>query len=139
VAYRQPNDLSRCVHDTIAAVELACRHGGRRAVVLGHSFGGAVAVQAGMVLGGHCAGIVTLATQSAGCEDAGTLGADVPVLLLHGARDSILPPDASFMVRMLIGHGEVEILPDTDHLMTEAADHLRDRLGTWIPEHLAAG
>ena len=79
---------------------------------------------------------MTLATQSAGCEDAGALADDVPVLLLHGDRDSILPPDTSFIVRMLIGHGEVEILPGTGHLMTEAADHLRDRLGTWIPDHL---
>jgi dienelactone hydrolase len=138
VGYRKPNDLVRCVHDVAAAADLASRAGGRRFVTIGHSFGGAVAVQGGMVLGGHCAGIVTLATQSAGCEDAGTLDEHVPVLLLHGDRDEILPPDTSFMVRMLIGHGDVEILPGTGHLMTEAAHHLRDRLGTWIPEHLAA-
>jgi alpha/beta superfamily hydrolase len=139
VGYRKPNDLVRCVHDLAAAADLASRAGGRRFVTIGHSFGGAVAVQAGMVLGAHCAGVVTLATQSAGCEDAGALPDDVPVLLLHGARDSILPPDSSFMVRMLIGHGEVEILPETDHLMTEAADHLRARLGTWIRAALADG
>ncbi len=37
---------------------------------VGHSFGGAVAIQAGIVLGAHCRGVVTLATQSAGCEHA---------------------------------------------------------------------
>jgi dienelactone hydrolase len=136
VGYRKPNDLVRCVHDVAAAADLAGRAGARHFVTVGHSFGGAVAVQAGMVLGRHCAGIVTLATQSAGCEDAGALGEEVPVLLLHGDRDELLPPDASFVVRMLIGHGDVEILPGAGHLMTEAAAHLRDRLGTWIPDQL---
>ncbi len=137
VGYRKPNDLVRCVHDVAAAADLASRAGGERFVTVGHSFGGAVAVQAGMVLGQHCAGIVTLSTQSAGCEDAGTLGDDVPVLLLHGDRDEILPPDTSAVVRMLIGHGEVEILPGAGHLLSEAADHLRARLGDWIPTQLA--
>src|SRR5262249_49782163 len=68
VGYRKPNDLSRCVHDVAAACDLVSRAGGRRFVVMGHSFGGAVAIQAGVVLGEHCAGVITLATQSAGCE-----------------------------------------------------------------------
>ncbi|MGZ6976042.1 MAG: alpha/beta hydrolase [Acidimicrobiia bacterium] len=136
VGYRKPNDLVRCVHDVAAAADLATRAGGRRFVTVGHSFGGAVAVQAGMVLGRHCAGIVTLSTQSAGCEDAGQLGEEVPLLLLHGDRDELLPPDTSFMVRMLVGHGEVEILHGSGHLLTEAAEHLRHRLGEWIPDRL---
>ena len=51
VGYRKPNDLSRCVHDVAAAADLASRSGARGFVVMGHSFGGAVAVQAGTVLG----------------------------------------------------------------------------------------
>ncbi len=136
VGYRKANDLVRCVHDVAAAADLASRAGGERFVTVGHSFGGAVAVQAGMVLGQHCAGIVTLSTQSAGCEDAGLLDAAVPVLLLHGDRDEILPPDTSAVVRMLIGHGDLEILPGAGHLLTEASEHLRSRLEDWIPTHL---
>ena len=138
VGYRKPNDLVRCVHDVAAAADLASRAGGERFVTVGHSFGGAVAVQAGMVLGQHCAGIVTLSTQSAGCEDAAMLGDDVPVLLLHGDRDEILPADTSRVVQMLIGHGEIEILPGAGHLLSESADHLRSRLGNWIPEQLGS-
>ncbi|MBK5286842.1 MAG: alpha/beta hydrolase [Acidimicrobiia bacterium] len=138
VGYRRPNDLVRCVHDVAAAADLASRAGGERFVTVGHSFGGAVAVQAGMVLGQHCRGIVTLSTQSAGCEDAGQLADDVPVLLLHGDRDEILPAETSRVVQFLIGHGEVEMLPGSGHLLSEAADHLRTRLGTWIPDRLTA-
>src|SRR5256885_12300356 len=133
VGYRKPNDLSRCVHDVAAACDLASRAGGRRFVVMGHSFGGAVAVQAGVVLGEHCAGIVGLATQSAGCELASGLR-DTPLLLLHGAEDEILPPETSGVVQMLAGHGGVVLLPGTGHLLTQSKDEGRDRLRAWITD-----
>ena len=120
VGYRKPNDLSRCVHDVAAAADLASRSGARRYVVIGHSFGGAVAVQAGIVLGEHCRGVVTLSTQSAGCEHASELGG-TPLLLFHGTDDEILPPETSSVVQMLAGHGEVVLLPGTGHLLTQAA------------------
>jgi dienelactone hydrolase len=135
VGYRTPNDLGRCVLDMAAAADLATRTGATRFVTVGHSFGGAVALQVGIVLGEHCAGVVTLSTQSAGCEDGAALGA--PLLLLHGDRDEILPPDTSAVVQALVGHGELVILPGSGHLLTEAHDELRDRLMAWIPARLA--
>ncbi len=137
VGYRKPNDLSRCVHDVAAAADLASRSGARGFVVIGHSFGGAVAIQAATVLGGHCRGVVTLATQSAGCEHASELG-DTPLLLLHGTDDEILPAETSTVVQMLAGHGEVVLLSGAGHLLTQAATELRERLSVWIPERFAA-
>ena len=136
VGYRKPNDLPRCVHDVAAAADLAGRRGARRFVVMGHSFGGAVAIQVGAVLGTHCAGVVTLSTQSAGCEVAGELG-DTPLLLLHGTSDEILPPETSAIVQMLAGQGDVVLLPGSGHLLTEAAGELRERLDAWIGERFA--
>jgi hypothetical protein len=133
VGYRKPNDMSRCVHDVAAAGDLASRSGARRFVVMGHSFGGAVAVQAGIVLGAHCCGVVTLSTQSAGCEHAVELG-DTPLLLLHGTDDEILPPETSSVVRMLAGHGEVVLLPGNGHLLRESAVEVHERLASWIPD-----
>lgn len=46
VGYRRPNDLPTCVLDVAAAADLALRNGGRRFVVMGHSFGGAARVHA---------------------------------------------------------------------------------------------
>jgi fermentation-respiration switch protein FrsA (DUF1100 family) len=135
VGYRKPNDLGACVHDLVAVAELAARRGGRRFVTMGHSFGGAVAVRAAIVLGDDAAGVVTLATQSAGCEEAERL-AGTPVLLFHGANDEILPPQASELVQMLTG-GELIVFPDTGHLLTQAGDELRERLGSWIPARFA--
>ena len=135
VGYRKPNHLPRCVHDVAAAADLASRSGARRFVTMGHSFGGAVAIQAAVVLAEHCAGVVTLSTQSAGCEDAARLRA--PLLLLHGDHDEILPPETSFVVHALTGHGEVVVLPGEGHLLSGAADELRERLLEWIPARLS--
>jgi len=135
VGYRKPNDLSRCMHDVAAACDLASRAGGRRFVVIGHSFGGAVAVQAGVVLGEHCAGVILLSTQSAGCEHASELGA-TPLLLLHGTDDEILPPQTSKVVQMLAGHGEVVLLPGTGHLLKESADDVRTHVTSFLLANL---
>lgn len=135
VGYRKPNDLGACVHDLVAVAELGARRGAKQFVTMGHSFGGAVAVRAAVVLGHDAVGVVTLATQSAGCEEAEQL-ASTPVLLLHGERDELLPPQASELVQMLTG-GELVVFPGTGHLLSEVADGLRQRLGRWIPERFA--
>ena len=138
VGYRVPNDTDKCVHDLIAAADLATRSGAISFITMGHSFGGAPALQAGVILQEHCAGVVTLATQSAGCEPAEDLATRVPVILFHGDKDEILPMQASELVRMIIGGGELVPLAGTGHLLAEAADNVRDRLVTWIPEKFKA-
>jgi pimeloyl-ACP methyl ester carboxylesterase len=136
VGYRRPNDLARCVHDLVAAADLASRCGAARFVTMGHSFGGAPALNAAIALGERCAGVVTLATQSAGCEHGDQLG-DTPLLLVHGANDEILPVQASQVVQMIAG-GELVVLPGTGHLLTEARDEVAELLERWIPEQFAA-
>jgi hypothetical protein len=133
VSYRQPNDLARCVHDAAAAAELACRQGGQRVVVLGHSFGGAVAVQLAAALPDVVAGVVTFSTQSAGCEVADRIPPSVPLLLFHGDRDELLPVDCSFIVREIAGHGDVEVLPGAGHLLADEGPALFARLHAWLP------
>ena len=38
---------------------------------------------------------------------------------------------------MLAGHGEVVLLPGAGHLLTQAADEVRERLLEWIPARFA--
>jgi pimeloyl-ACP methyl ester carboxylesterase len=66
VGYRVPNDLDRCAHDVACAVEMAVADGAERVVVMGHSFGGAVAIRVAVVMTEEVHGVVTFATQSAG-------------------------------------------------------------------------
>ena len=138
VGYRKPNDMERCLHDMAAAADLAARSGAQRFITMGHSFGGAPAMQAATMFDEHAAGCVLLSTQSAGCEPAEDLATRIPVILFHGDRDEILPHAASEMVRMIIGGGELVLYPGVGHLLAEAATELRERLTTWLPETFAA-
>jgi pimeloyl-ACP methyl ester carboxylesterase len=136
IGYRKPNDLARCVHDVLGITDIAARQGTTRFVTMGHSFGGAVAVQGAIAMGDYCRGVVTFATQSAGCEGAEHLAA-TPMLLIHGDRDQILPPFCSEMVNMMAGgHGDLVLVPGADHLLAGAEDVLRDRVPAWVRERL---
>ncbi len=113
-------------------VVIAC--GGAMGGLLGPAEG-LVAVRAAIVLGDDVAGVVTLATQTSGCEEAERLGT-TPVILFHGENDELLPPQASELVQMLTG-GELVVFPGTGHLLTEVGEELRERLGQWIPARFA--
>ena len=104
---------------------------------MGHSFGGAVAVRVGVGLREMVAGVATFATQSAGCELAAGLRG-LPLLLFHGERDEILPIEASEMVKLLAGHGEVVRLPGDGHLLAKSDDAIWERLEEWLPPLVTA-
>ncbi len=131
VSYRRPNDLERCVEDAGAACEMALAEGARSLVVMGHSFGGAVAVNCAAFAGDLVAGVVTLATQSAGCEIAPSI-ADRELLLVHGGRDELLPVWASEVVKEMAGTGELIVYPSAGHLLLECGEELRALLPGWV-------
>jgi len=132
VSYRRPNDLEACVLDVAACVQLLVGAGAERVVVMGHSFGGAVAVRAAVGMPDFVAGVVTFATQSAGCEVAGGLQGR-PFLLFHGDRDEILPVEASEIVVAMAGCGELVRLPGDGHLLAKSEEIIWERLWEWLP------
>ena len=103
---------------------------------MGHSFGGAVAIRVAVVMTTEVVGVVTLSTQSAGCEVAGAL-AGRPLLLFHGDQDELLPMESSEMVRMIAGHGDLVVLND-GHLLARSDDAIVERLDEWLPGVLGA-
>ena len=102
---------------------------------MGHSFGGAVAIRTAVVMPASVVGVVTFATQSAGCEVAGALGGR-PLLLFHGDKDELLAPEASHMVQAMAGSGEVVMLPGDGHLLAKSDEVITDRLNDWLPSAL---
>jgi predicted esterase len=138
VDYRRPNDLESCVLDSIAAIDLAAQRGAEKVVAIGHSFGGAVAVNVGAILAQAVVGVCTLSTQSAGCEIASRLSPR-PLLLIHGEQDEILPPFASEAVNQLAGgYGTVEIVPGEGHALVDDSGAIRDRTVGWIVDTFTA-
>lgn len=135
VGYRIPNDLDRCAHDMACAVEMAAEAGAERVVLMGHSFGGAVAIRVAVVMTDLVAGVVTFATQSGGCEVAGAL-AGRPLLLFHGDRDEILPMQASEMVQMIAGSGDLVVCEGDGHLLGRSDELIVGRLDEWLPAAL---
>jgi hypothetical protein len=135
VGWRRPNDIPLCTLDLLAVADLASRTGAVRFVLGGHSFGGAIAVRAGVALGEWAKGVLTFATQSAGCEGAG--GLQAPLLAFHGDLDELLPVAASEVVCQLAGGPtELVVCPGSGHLLSEAGDDLRQRVPAWIRDRL---
>lgn len=131
VGYREPNNLDLCAHDLACGVEWARDSGAERVVVMGHSFGGAVAIRTAVVMPKSVVGVVTFATQSAGCEVASALGSQ-SLLLFHGDKDELLPPESSLMVQAIAGAGEVVMLPGDGHLLAKSDDVITERLDEWL-------
>jgi hypothetical protein len=131
LGYRAPNDMDSCCVDAAAAVQLLIGSGVDRVVLMGHSFGGAVAIRVAVGLSEMVAGVVTFATQSAGCEIAGGLQGK-PLLMFHGDSDSILPAEASEMVRTIAGYGDLRIMEGDDHLLTNSHDHMFEEVLKWL-------
>jgi hypothetical protein len=137
VGWRRPNDLDLCTLDLLAVADLAARAGASRFVTGGHSFGGAIAVRGAMAMGDWARGVVTFATQSAGCEEAAALTA--PLRAYHGDRDELLPVQASQAVCHLAGgDAEVVVCPGAGHLLAEAGEQLRAEVPDWIRGCLGA-
>ena len=131
LSYRKPNDLDSCCVDAAAAVQLLIGSGLDQVILMGHSFGGAVAVRVAVGLSEMVAGVVTFATQSAGCEIAGGLQGK-PLLMFHGSNDSILPSESSEMVRTIAGTGDLRIMEGDDHLLTQSHDHMFEEVLKWL-------
>lgn len=132
VSYRRPNDLDACCLDVAAATQLAADAGAQRVVVMGHSFGGAVAVRVGVAMD-EVAGVVTFATQSAGCEIASGLRGR-PLLLFHGDQDELLPLQSSEIVAAMAGQGDVVVCEGDGHLLEHSGSLILERLDQWLPE-----
>ena len=133
MSYRTPNDMDSCCVDLAASVQLLVGSGADHVVLMGHSFGGAVAIRVGVGLSEMVAGVVTFATQSAGCELAGGLQGK-PLLMFHGDNDSILPVEASEVVRAIAGTGDLHVMPGDDHLLAKSHDAMFTTAMSWIDE-----
>lgn len=136
VRYRRPTLLREAVHDAMAGVAFLRRQRVAAFGIVGHSLGGAVAVQtAGLSPAARA--LVLLATQSEGAAAVAHLGPRCPVLVIHGTEDEVLPPSCGEAVFAMARHPKrLELIPGAGHCLDEAADLVTRMTRTWLREHL---
>jgi pimeloyl-ACP methyl ester carboxylesterase len=137
LAYRYPNVLLECLADVLVTLAwLEDSEGVRRAALVGHSFGGAVVIDAG-ALSPIVKTVVALSSQTYGAD----LVRDVSprtLLLIHGADDQVLPASCSRKLYEAAAEPrELVIYPGAGHGLDECAPALHDLLYTHLREQLA--
>ena len=130
IHYREPGEFTECVLDTLAACSFLRGIGAERAVLVGHSFGGAVVIKAGE-LASLATAVAALSAQRHGTQEVEKLGK--PLLLIHGSADRVLLPEAS---EDIFGRAQepkrLEILEGGSHALTEVAADVHSLLGDFV-------
>lgn len=133
--YRHPNDIQECALDLVAGCNFLRATGHGPAIVVGHSFGGAVVIAAGAV-SDNIAGVVSLSPQTYGAQGAGMI-APKPLLVVHGKADTRLPFSCAVAIHDWAKEPkELVLYEGAEHRLDECREELGDLLRTWIPEHL---
>jgi fermentation-respiration switch protein FrsA (DUF1100 family) len=131
--YRQPGELVECVLDVLAGCSFLKGIGAARVVLVGHSFGGAVAIRAGG-LAPLVSAVAALAPQRAGTERVEALLK--PLLLVHGDEDAVLDRAASDDIFARAREPKrLAILEGTGHALEERAGEVHELLTAFVSEH----
>ena len=131
--YRRPADLAECVADVLAGVAHLASVGRTRVVLVGHSFGGAVAITAGATSGAVIS-VAALSSQTYGTELAPAL-APRPLLVLHGLADEVLPAACSRDIyRRAAEPKRIELYEGCRHGLDDCAAALDRHLLGWIDD-----
>lgn len=135
VRLRLPGDLEACTDDVLAGVAHLRADGVERCGLVGHSFGGAVVIRAAL-REPAVAAVVALSTQSYGTESVSRLRR--PLLLVHGAEDAVLPPQASLHVYRRAGpEAELRLVEGAGHGLDESPDQIREIVQGFLLDRLA--
>jgi len=133
--YRMPNEFGECVLDTLAALSFLRGTGYQRTAVIGHSFGGAVAINAG-TLSPIVSTVVAISSQLAGAHTVGEL-APRPLLLIHGTNDTILSHQCSEMLYERAQEPKtMKLFPGAGHILLEVGDELTALVSEWLSEKI---
>ncbi|MBW4631135.1 MAG: alpha/beta hydrolase [Iphinoe sp. HA4291-MV1] len=136
VHYRYPTGLKESILDVLAGLTYLQDEGINEFALVGHSFGGAVVIQAA-AQSPDVYTVVTLATQSHGTDPVTELGTRCSLLLLHGTNDQVLSPYCSQHVYQLALEPKRLILyPNAGHGLDEVADEVYLVVRDWIVQQL---
>lgn len=133
--YRVPNDFNECLLDTLATLNFLKAIGHEHAVLIGHSFGGAVVINAG-TLHEAVTTVIAISSQLAGTHVVGELKPK-PLLLIHGTADSILPDQCSRVLYEAAGEPKsLKLFEGADHRLSQVPEELLSVVKDWIGARL---
>ena len=133
--YRMPNEFGECVLDAMAGLAFAKATHHERAALIGHSFGGAVAINAG-TLAPAVTTVIAVSSQLYGAHVVAEL-APRPLLLLHGTADTILPHECSERLYERAQEPRtLKLFPGVGHRFSEAPGELLETVREWLLTHL---
>ena len=133
VDYRYPANLDESTLDVLVAVWHLASKGYERIAVVGHSFGGAVAISVARYTT-HVRAVAAMSSQSFGAQDV-VLLAPRPLLLIHGNCDGVIPPEtARTIYDWAFEPKRLVMMEGADHGLREVRDDVRTLLLNWLPQ-----
>ena len=133
--YRLPGRLGDCIEDVLAGLEYLGDLGKSRIVLVGHSFGGAVVIRAG-IESALVIAVAALSSQTMGAEGVRELSPK-PLLLIHGRADEVLPYSCSLHLYSEAREPKELVLYDgCRHGLDECSEQLDDAMVSWLREVL---
>lgn len=137
VRYRQPTQLEMSVMDVLVGIRFLQDQGIESIALVGHSFGGAVVIQAAAETLAVKT-VVALAPQSYGTEMVDELATRCSLLLMHGTADPVLSPACSEQIyEHALDPKQLIFYPDAGHSLDEVADEVETVLQQWMIEQLS--
>jgi hypothetical protein len=126
LGYRIPGEMMECVLDTMAGLSFLKGIGHQRMAVVGHSFGGGVAIATATVA------VAAISSQLDGAQNVAQL-APRPLLLIHGTADAVLPDESSRLIFERASEPKtLKLFPGADHGLTQVGDEVHALVRQWL-------
>ncbi len=137
IKFRNPKDLSEALIDVLVGMEFLKSENVGVFGLIGHSFGGAVVVQAAFN-NNDVKTIVMIATQGFGVDPISFLPEKTSVFLIHGEEDEVISPDISVRAYDLAHEPKrIEIYDaKAGHELDNVADEVYVEIKDWIIKYL---
>ncbi len=134
--YRHPGNLASCVLDVLQGIEYLKSKGHHRVVLVGHSFGGAVVINAAIDSPDAFA-VAALSSQTHGVGDVGCISPR-PILFAHGEADEVLPALCSTTLFQRAREPKLpKLYPGCGHGLDDCREQLDLDLLAWFAHVLA--